>query len=127
MATSILQSALAKQIYDASNFIFLDATLTRDVYAVATDPADPPAPTTVSYACRAIENQYASTLIANGLVSETDIEILILAYSISVEPRHNDRITIRGNTVTIVPFGTRGKRAVLSDPARATWTCRCMR
>jgi hypothetical protein len=105
--------------------LFLDATLTRDVQGVGSDPADPPPPTQVAYPCKAIEQDYSSGLLAAGLVTATDIGILILANSLSVDPAPLDRITIRGRTVTIVPASTSGMKAVQSDPARATWLCRC--
>jgi len=104
--------------------IFLDATLTRDVPGRATDPADPPLPTSVAYPCKAIEDTYGVTLQAAGLVNGTDVKVLILAATLAVEPQPLDRITIRGVTRTIVPLGTSGVPAVTSDPARATWECR---
>lgn len=105
--------------------IFLDAVLTRDVQGTIVDPADPPAPTQVTYKCKAIEQEYGSMDRAQGLVSETDIQILILASTLAVSPLPLDRLTIRGKTVSIVPAGSGGMPPVQSDPARATWLCRC--
>ncbi len=123
--TSPLSGSLARTINRALAPIFLDATLTRDVPAVATDPADPPAPTQVTYTCKAIEEEYSAGLRGGGLVGAKDVPILILAASLSVAPQPMDRITIRGYTVTIVPADAGGMKAVRSDPARATWMCRC--
>jgi len=121
---SMLESELAHVIADAASFIFLDATLTRDVPGTITDPADPPAPTTVNYPCKAIEDTYSTGQRANGLVAADDVRVLILATTLAVAPLPGDRITIRGVTRTIVPVGTTGLPGVDSDPARATWECR---
>jgi len=121
---SILESSLAATIASAASFIFLDATLERDVQGTITDPADPPAPTQVTYSCKAIEDTYSAGLRSGGLVNETDVKVLILAATLSVAPLPGDRITIRGVKRQIVPMGTSGLPGVQSDPARATWECR---
>lgn len=123
---SPLLGSLARTIGTAMAPLFLDATLTRDVAVVGSDPADPPAPTQVTFACKAIEENYSAGLRANGLVGATDIGVLILAHSLATDPQPLDRITIRGKTVTIVPASSAGMKAVQSDPARATWSCRCV-
>jgi hypothetical protein len=123
--TSPLVNSLANTIGKAMAFLFLDATLTRDVPGIIVDPADPPAPTQSTFACKAIEEEYGTLARAQGLVSETDIQVLILANSLATDPKPLDRITIRGKTVTIIPGGSGGAPPVQSDPARATWSCRC--
>ena len=122
---SPLLGSLARTIGSAMAPLFLDATLTRDVQGTGSDPADPPAPTQVTHSCKAIEEEYSAGLRAQGLVDATDIQVLILATSLAVDPEPLDRITIRGRTVTIVPANISGMKAVQSDPARATWSCRC--
>ena len=124
--TSPLAGSLAKTIGKAMGSLFLDATLIRDVPGTIVDPSDPPPPTQSTFACKAIEQEYGSLDRAQGLVRETDIQILILASTLSVDPAPLDRITIRGRTVTIIPAGSGGMPPVKSDPARATWLCRCM-
>lgn len=126
----LLDGELAALIASEGSEFFLDAVLTRDVPAEQTSPAfeefDPPAPTAVPYPCKAIENQYGAGLRAAGLVGAQDVEVLILADTLDVTPEPGDRITIRGATRTIVPKSSSGKAAVTGDPARATWSCRCM-
>jgi hypothetical protein len=122
---SILESKVKTIIGNAMAFLFLDATLTRDVPGTIIDPADPPVPTQTTYTCKAIEEQYSAGLLAGGQVGSNDVEVLILAASLAVEPVPGDRITIRGVTRQIVPSGTIGLSGVRSDPARATWQCRC--
>lgn len=123
--TSPLLGSLAATIGSAMSSLFLDATLTRDVPGTIVDAADPPLPTQVEYTCKAIEENYSAGLRGQGLVGANDIQVLILASTLDVDPQPLDRITIRGRTVTIVPMNTAGMKAVQSDPARATWSCRC--
>lgn len=120
----LLDGDLAAIINDALYF-FLDATLTRDVPGVIVDPADPPAPTQITYSCRAVDGKYGIMARAQGMVSQTDVKMVILANSLATDPRPLDRITCRGKTVTIVPGGSGGMPSVTSNPARATWSCRC--
>src|SRR6266700_1203824 len=98
---SPLLGSLATKIAQKMSFLFLDATLTRDVPGVATDPADPPLPTSVVYSCKAIEEDFSIFLKAQGLVHENDVRVLILAKTLAVRPLPLDRITIRGITRTI--------------------------
>lgn len=122
---SILEGSLAQTIGRAASFIFMDATLTVNTSTPGPDRADPLPPTTATYTCKAIEQEYSSGVRGQGLVGATDIEVLILASTLSVEPKSGNRITIRNRTVTIVPMSSAGIKAVQSDPARATWLCRC--
>lgn len=122
----LLDGELASIVGDAAAFLFLNAALTHDVPNVGSDPADPPPPTSVIYPCLAIEEEWSAEIRGAGLVGATDIQVLILANSLPTVPLPLDRITIRGRTVTIVPGNTGGLKSVQSDPARATWLCRCM-
>lgn len=123
--TSPLLGSLAATIGSAMSSLFLDATLTRFVPNPGPDPADPLPPTAVTYSCKAIEEEYSSGVRGQGLVAATDINVLILASTLAVEPVSGDQLTIRARTVTIVPASAAGIKAVRSDPAKATWQCRC--
>ena len=125
----LLDGELASIVADATSFLFLNATLERDVPGVATDPADPPVPTTVTHTCKAIEDQWSVGMMSGGLVRSGDANVLILANTLSVVPRSLDRIiiSVRGERFVVVGAGTPGRSAVVSDPARATWSCRCTR
>lgn len=125
MASPLLGS-IAQAVASALSGVFLDATLSRSVAAVGGDPADPAPPTTSIFTCKAIEEQYSSYDRANGLVGAKDVRILILAATLAVEPLPLDRIVVRGKTYTIAPGGDAGIASVQSDPAKATWLCRCM-
>jgi hypothetical protein len=122
---SPLLGSLAATIGKAMSPIFLDAVLTRDVPVSSPDPADPLPPTTTTFPCKAIEDEFDSGTMGGGLVSDTDVKLLILASTLATDPKNLDRITIRGRTYTVVPEGTSGLKAIMTDPARATWELRC--
>lgn len=106
---------------------FLDATLTRTAPTRGAQEWDPPTGETVTaYPCKAIHDSWSASWLANGLVGADEVRILVLAATLSVEPQPGDRITIRGETFTIVPAGS-GKPAVATDPAKATWELRAGR
>lgn len=132
--TSILESSLAGTINSAASFLFLDATIDRDVVAGATDPYDPStgATSTTRYTCKAIHEEYSIGYRGQNLVQQGEMNVKILAKSVQLNgtavdftPLPQDRITIRGQTFTIVPAGTTGLTAVRTDPAKAAWDCRC--
>lgn len=112
---SPLQGSLAAQIYKGMKGLFLDATYTVDAVpdSPAYDPADPPAPVAISYACKAIVETYSDYFRKQNLVTERDRKVLVLANSLAVVPVVNARITISGITFAIIAIGT--------DPATAVW------
>ncbi len=121
---SPLSGSLAKTIYKSFKSIFLDATLTRDG-ANSGDAYDPETATATVYTCKAIAQEYSAGVQGTDLVGGTDMKILILANSLSVTPEPLDRIAIPSQAISGVVYGgTTGMKAVTSDPARATWTCR---
>lgn len=125
---SPLSGSLAATIYGAMKNLFLDAVLTRDVIpdSPAYNPADPPAPVSVDYPCKAIREEYGLGFRVGGLIDLQDFRVIILQNSLSTIPIPLDRITITGmgGPFTIVPPGIRGQPAITADPANATWECR---
>lgn len=113
---SPLESAIKKTVGRAFKKIFLDATLTRTETTGGGNPWDPPSSTEVAYSCRGIHEEYAEKFRLEGLVEQGDRKVMILADSLSVEPKAGDKITIRGETFNVIDVAT--------DPAKATWTCR---
>ena len=111
--TSPLAGSLAATIGRAMSFLFLDATLARDVAGTITDPADPPVPTEVTYTCKAIVETYDERFRLDGTVKSNERKMLILASTLAVTPAPNDRITIRGQSYTVID--------AMTDPALATW------
>lgn len=117
---------LAKTVGKALNGIFLDAVLTREI--PGSGPVyDPGPPTTVTYSCKALTESYGAYTRGQGLVAATDMKVMILATSLSVEPKPLDRIAIasQGFSGQIVAGDTPGQPPVGTDPAKALWECRC--
>lgn len=108
--------------------VFYDAVLKRDTAGAASPvrkPWDPAAPGTPDeFPCKAIHDEWSANTVSLGLVESADQKILILAASLSTEPKSGDRIELLGKTLTIVPMNTAGQKAVMTDPAKAVWICR---
>jgi hypothetical protein len=118
--TSPLEDEIANAIYDGMVDLFLDATLIHDTITAgspAADVFDPRPPTANSYSCKAIVETYSELTKAMGFASLSDRKILVLTKSLSITPVPNDRVTIRGQTFTVLQ--------VDADPAKATWELRC--
>lgn len=123
---SPLQGAIAAKVGRAFASTFYNATVSRDIPGTP-DPLTPyiqPDPTTVTYSCKGMVDEFSDYAIANRLVDAQDRKVLILATSLSIKPTDGDRVTIKGPTdpaaVTyrIVP-------PVKVDPAGAVWELRC--
>jgi hypothetical protein len=121
--TSPLLSSLATTIGKAMSGLFLDATLARDTVDLTT-PWAPASPTPTTYAVKAIHDEWGTSVLAGGLVNTGERKVLVLASTLAIDPLPGDRITIRGETFTIVPAGA-GQPPVSTDPAKAVWVLRC--
>lgn len=120
----LLDGEIAEIVDDALADIFLDATLTRDGANSGT-AYDPVIGTPTTYTCKAIVEEYGSGVRGQGLVGAKDIKVLILANSLAVEPQALDRISVPSKGVSgVVHDGNEGMKAVVGDPATATWECR---
>jgi len=116
---------LAKTVGKAFDGVFQDAVLTRETSGDG--PAyDPGEPTTQTYPCKALVESYGAFARGQGLVAATDMKVMILATSLSVQPQPLDKIEIaaQGFTGRVVANGTAGTPAVETDPAKAVWNCR---
>jgi hypothetical protein len=119
-SSSPLEDEIADLIYGGLADIFLDATLIHDTLTPGSPTADvfdPRPPTANSYSCKAIVETYSELTKAMGFASLSDRKIMVLTKSLSITPTPNDRITIRGQTFTILE--------VDADPAKATWELKC--
>jgi hypothetical protein len=121
---------LAAKVGKTFNGIFLDATLTRDVPGSTEPPYssyDPGPSTTVTYSAKAIVESYSAFTRGQGLVNATDMKVMILATSLSVEPQPLDRIAIaaQGFSGQIVAGDTPGQPPVGTDPGKCVWELRC--
>ncbi|MGA0564167.1 head-tail joining protein [Ancylobacter sp. VNQ12] len=119
----MLDGGLAKILGKALAPIFFDATLSRDAPSAGPNAWTPGEPTTTSYPCKAIHEEWGASYRSGGLVLAGERKVLILAATLSVTPAPGDRITIRGETFTVATEGA-GQPAVSSDPALATWVLR---
>jgi hypothetical protein len=114
MASPLL--GLAATLNVALKDIFFDAVLLRQTVVQTTpafDPADPPAPTPVSYSCKALRDKYTIFEMSNSGILQGDSKIMILANSLGTTPIENDVITIQGASFTVISFDI--------DPANAVW------
>ncbi len=109
-----------QQVYKSFKSIFLDATLTRDG-ANSTAAYDPTTAAATVYTCKAIA-EYTDGTKGTDMAGVSDAKVLILAGSLTVKPEPLDRIAIaiQGFSGVIA----NDQRAVISDPALATWECR---
>lgn len=121
---SPLAGSIRKTVGNAFKGLFLDATITREVASGGT-PWNPGSVTVTTFSGKAIFEEYGVSYRSDGLVQSGDMQALILADSLATDPLPGDKITIDGKTLTIVPPGTGGQPAVQTDPAKATWQCRC--
>lgn len=117
MTMGLLDGELAQIVGEAFDEagIFWDASLSRET-AGAGPEWNPGSPTSVNYSCKAITDTYSERLRAEGLIKADEVKVLILATSLSVEPKPADKVTIRGETYTVLEVST--------DPAKAVWVCK---
>ncbi len=113
--TSPLEGSLAKTIGKAFAATFYAATLTR-ITKTGGNGYDPASGSTssVDYPCKGMVDVYSAYDIASGVVEVNDRRILVLATSLSIVPKVDDTITIRGATYRVINVAT--------DPATAVWT-----
>lgn len=121
MASPLL--GLPKALAKAASFLFFDATLTRETQGAGANAWTPGASTTATYRCKAMVDTWSAFQIAGGMVAAGDLKVLILANTLSVQPQDGDKITVRGETVTLTSAGG-SLPAVSTDPAKAVWECR---
>lgn len=127
--TSPLQSQIASLIYTGMRGLFLDATLTRDGANTTGEGYSPNLAEATVYSCKAIPLEHAKGTRGGDLAGTTEVAVMILANSfktssgasVSVKPETLDRIAVPVREIEgVIPDR---KKAVTSDPARATWTC----
>jgi hypothetical protein len=112
---SLLDGGIATIVGNALSSIMLDGTLQRTVATTADAYGDPVESSVTSYAIKAFDEEYTAAYRAVAGIPETDSKVNILASLLAVEPQPDDVIVFRGRTLRV--------RAVMSDPARALWTC----
>lgn len=100
---SILEGELAEAIADglAGAGLLSDVVVTR---ATATGgPSYSPTLTRTDYPCRGWRDAYTlDERAADPTILTTDIKALIVASTLAIEPRADDRITVKGQTFGIM-------------------------
>ncbi len=83
-------------------------------------------PTTVSHAAQGIAMTLTPFQIANSLITDVNVSVMLFGASIAggAIPAPGDRITIDSVTYTICDDAF-GAKAVQGDPVRATYQCAC--
>ncbi|MCV2448462.1 hypothetical protein [Paracoccus sp. DMF] len=99
-------------VFSDTALFFSEATLTR---ANGAGGWKDDAGTTAIYPCRAMLESYSDHLRAVAGIPDTDVKVMIVGTSISVDPLKGDTVTLSGRRWAIIKVDT--------DPARAIWTC----
>lgn len=106
-----IRTAIGGAFGDTALF-FSQATLTRVVGGGGwTDDSAAPD----EYPCKAMVDTYSDHLRAVADIPGTDVKLMIVGTSISVDPLKGDTVTVGGKSYAI--------NRVETDPARAMWTC----
>lgn len=126
--TELFGIDIAQTVTDAMQGNLTDLTLTRETtgtYNATADryedeQGDPVDPTEQEFTSQGIAPAWSSTggrlkMIENGLITASEVPILILAIPLGTDPQIDDKIDINEDTYTVT--GIIGK-----DPAKASWT-----
>ncbi|MBG0802118.1 hypothetical protein IYW40_11600 [Methylocystis sp. H4A] len=110
----LLDGGLASDIAAALGDVAIDVTLTREEeIGPGPNPWDPPITAPVDYQCLGWLDAFDASWIAQGLVQESDVRVIIIATSLATTPVLGDALTVGGQTFLIA--------GVRHDPALATW------
>ena len=116
---SPFETQVASLIYTGMKGLFFDATLTRDGANTTGQAYSPNLAEPTVYSCKAIP--VTTSKGTRDGVGDSEIMVLILANSLSVTPEPYDRIAVPVRGIDgVIPDR---KKAVASDPAKATWKC----
>jgi hypothetical protein len=91
-------------------------TLRRETSGGLDQYGDPVPPVVTTYPMRGWVENYDATWISAG-IPVTDSKVVILARSISIEPKQSDKLSIQSKWWSV--------RAVERDPAGATYSLQC--
>lgn len=110
-----LLDGLATTFNSALAGIMYDLTLVRTVQTSGNAwDASSGTQSSTTYTGKGLVELYSNYEIANSMAQATDRKILIMAASLTIEPKPDDVVTINGESFTLVGPGK-------SDPAKATW------
>ena len=92
----------------------LDGTLRRETVASVNDLGDADTPTVTMYTFNGIRESFNAAFAASAGIPVTDIKILVIAGSLSVDPLQDDKIKIRDQWHQV-------REVLARDPANATF------
>lgn len=111
---SLLESKIKDQVAAAFKGQLLTGTLRRVVSTSLDSLGDPVPGTATTYSFDGIRESFSAAYAAQAGIPITDVKILVIAGSLSVNPKKDDQIKIEGQWHTV--------REVLGvDPAGATF------
>ena len=113
---SLLESFVRKQIKQGFQGQLLSGTLRRKTPGNTLDEyGDPTSNTFTTYTFNGMVDTYNAVYRAQAQIPETDVKVLIIAGSLSVDPQRDDQVKIRSTWYQL--------RSAETDPARAAWEC----
>ena len=110
--SSILEGELAETISEA----LIDADIPYAVTITRTEdvggPPWDPVTEDVEYACQGFTEEYTALELSGTLIQAHDVKVVVLAPTLTITPTVADKVTVRGQTYSIIN--------VSPDPALAT-------
>lgn len=100
------------EVFSDESLFFATAMLTRASGAGGWNEG---ATAVSTYPCMAMTEAYSDQLRAVAGIPDTDVKLMIVGTSISVDPLKADTVALSGRRWALIRVDT--------DPARAMWTC----
>lgn len=111
--TSPLAGSLARQAAAALKSLMLPAVLTRITPGEYDPDSGTSADAEMAYSCRGFLETYSTYTESARSLAPTVRKVIVLAATLPITPRLDDKVTISGETFTV--------KRIDSDPAKATW------
>lgn len=112
---SPLEAQIKKAIYQGFRGKLLKGTLRREQPSSVDTLGDEVQGAPATYSFEGIRENFDAAYAAKAGIPVTDVKILIIAGSISVEPKQNDKVQIRGAWHQV-------RRILAIDPASASYS-----
>lgn len=99
-------------VFGDTSLFFSDCTLTR---ATGSGGWGEDMASATTYTCKAMIEAYSDHLRAVAGIPDTDVRLMIVGTSLSVDPLKGDTVAMGGRIWALIRVDT--------DPAQAMWTC----